>query len=153
MLLNQILPSCERLREAYEIRKILQCNSENEHSMLYSNDLAYLISFKDKETAQHGLEGWMNTSRFSLAPHKCSQIVFSRVRKYDVMELDLKLYNQKIPKEKEGKFLGLVVDLRLNFGAQIKHISNKVTDRINLMKVLSFDRSWRLNQIGVVLID
>ena len=35
-------------------------------------------------------------------------------------------------------------DRRLNFGAQIENVKAKVADRLNLMKILFYDPSWRL---------
>ena len=73
-------------------------NDKDEHTMLYADDLACLISFKEKHTAELAaqqylleLEKWKKDRRLTLTPHKCSQIVFSRARKFDVIELDLKL--------------------------------------------------------------
>jgi hypothetical protein len=92
-------------------------NDNNEFSMLFADDICYLLTFKDgekaKEIAQNylsQLESWMNVWRLSLAPHKCAQIVFSRAKKYDIKELDLKLYEIPIPKEATPKFLGVIFD-------------------------------------------
>ncbi len=92
----------------------------------------------------------MNTWRLSLAPHKCAQIIFSRARKFDVTELDLSLYGIKIPKESNPKFLGVIFDGRLNFEAQINHIRNKTSDRISILKILSFDKFWCLSKILLI---
>ena len=88
----------------------------------------------------------MNTWRISLAPHKYAQIVFSRARKYDKKELDLKLYDILIPKEATPKFLGIIFDRRMNFETQIQNIKNKASERISILKILSFDKFWCLNK-------
>jgi hypothetical protein len=91
----------------------------HEFTMLFADDLAYLLTFSCKEDAEvvaqtylNELEDWMCTWRLCLAPHKCAQIVFSRAKKFDVKELDLNLYGIRIPKENSPKFLGVVFDRR-----------------------------------------
>ena len=64
--------------------------------------------------------------------------------------MDLRLYGECIPTEKNPKFLGVVFDARLNFQANIQSIRKKVGDRINLLKILSYDKTWRLNQVTLV---
>jgi hypothetical protein len=140
------------------IRNKTGLGKENhEFSMLFADDICYLLTFKDgiqaKLIAQEyllSLEAWMNTWRLSLAPHKCAQIVFSRARKFDITELDLSLYGIKIPKESNPKFLGVVFDRRLNFEAQINHIRTKTSERISILKILSFDKFWSLNKILLI---
>ena len=119
-----------------------------EYTILYADDIAYLLKFKDKKEAQikaqkyfDEIEQWMNRWRLTLAPHKCSQTVFSRSRKFDITELNINLYNAKIPKENEPKCLGIKFDRRLNFGSQIKNIKEKTSDRVNIIKILSYDKN------------
>ena len=71
----------------------------HEFTMLFADDLAYLLTFSNREEAtkiaqkyMHELEEWMSTWRLTLAPHKCAQIVFSRAKKFDVQELRITLY-------------------------------------------------------------
>ena len=60
-------------------------STANEYSVLFADDLAYICTFKDKKVAEAlaqiylcELERWTNNWRLELAPHKCSQIVFTR---------------------------------------------------------------------------
>ena len=71
--------------------------NDSEHTMLYADDLAYLLVFKDKAEAEtrsqrylDELEIWMNKSRLQLAPHKCSPIIFSWAKNFDLKELNLR---------------------------------------------------------------
>ncbi len=52
------------------------------------------------------------------------------------------LYEEEIIQEK--KFLGIVFDNRLNFIAHCEGVKKKVGDRLNLLKILSYDKTWRL---------
>lgn len=94
----------------------------------------------------HELEEWMSTWRLTLAPHKCAQIVFSRAKKFDVQELRITLYGTHIPKEANPKFLGVKFDRRLNFGEQVALIKAKARDRISILKILSHDKFWRIDE-------
>ena len=88
----------------------------------------------------------MNTWRLVLAPHKCAQITFSRARSMLDDRLSVSLYGHQIPYEKTPKFLGIIFDSKLSFEAHFQHIKKKVGDRINLLKILSYDRTWRLDE-------
>jgi hypothetical protein len=92
------------------------------------------------------LEIWMNDWRLTLAPKKCSQITFSRAGGTEkTEELKVSLYGIPIPSEKNPKFLGLVLDRRLNFDGHYQAINKKIIERINILKILSFDPNWRLS--------
>ena len=134
----------------------------NEKCLLFADDIVFTLSFFykkknriSKEASDEAknkcqvylnkLEQWMNTWHLSLAPHKCSQITFSRSNDSEHDELDIKLYNQRIPYDSSPKFLGKTFDKRLNFEKHNEKIAEKVKDRINILKVLSYDKHWGLN--------
>ena len=51
----------------------------------------------------------------------------------------------KIAFEHNPKFLGITFDTRLKFDKHLEKVKEKVNDRINILKVLSYDRCWGLN--------
>ena len=147
------------------INDIPTVNKEGETVLLFADDIVFLKRFKylvsgkvcvnlktetekDIQEFLNNLENWMNDWRLSLAPHKCAQITFSKARSNvnisDIM--NIKLYGQNIPSEKNPKFLGVLFDSKLNFEPHFKSIKKKVGDRLNLLKILSFDKTWRLNE-------
>ena len=77
----------------------------------------------------------MNLWHLSLAPHKCAQITFSRSNNNEHDDVDIKLYNQKIPYDPSPKFLGITFDKRLNFEKHNEKVAEKVKERINILKV------------------
>ena len=104
----------------------------NEKSLLFADDIVYMLSFSYKKNNRvckeasedakskcqeylNKLEQWMNLWHISLAPHKCAQITFSRSNNNEHDDLDIKLYNQKIPYDPSPKFFGITFDKRLNF--------------------------------------
>ena len=125
----------------------------HEFTMLFADDLSYLLTFSNHDEAtklaqkyMQELEEWMSTWRLTLAPHKCAQIVFSRAKKFDVQQLGITLYGIPIPKEANPKFLGVKFDRRLNFGKQVALIKAKAGERISILKILSNDIFWRLDE-------
>lgn len=86
----------------------------------------------------------MNLWRLSLAPHKCAQTVFSKAFRADCDDLKLKLYGRCIPFDSSPKFLGIVFDSRLTFEKHHEFIKEKIKDRLNILKILSYDKNWSL---------
>lgn len=137
--------------------------NENEKTLLFADDIAYLLKYKYKKGGKvdasakveaekkaqsflNKLEEWMSKWRLTLAPKKCSQITFSKARNTQDDELVLTLYAESIKSETNPKFLGVVFDNRLNFVANGQAIKKKIGDRLNLLKILSYDKTWRLSE-------
>ena len=132
-----------------------------EITILFADDIAFLKKYKyklngkmikdakskaEKETQifLNKLENWMGDWRLSLAPKKCSEITFSKAQKVNNDKLNIKLYGESIVEEKNPKFLGIIFDCRLNFVAHCEGVKKKIGDRLNLLKILSYDKTWRL---------
>ena len=86
----------------------------------------------------------MNRWRLKLAPHKCSQITFWTGRGRENDRLDVYLYDQQLPYDHSPKFLGVKFDRNLTFKTEIEYLTEKTTDRLNLLKALSFNKEWAL---------
>ena len=56
----------------------------------------------------------------------------------------LKLYEIQIPAEANPKFLGVYFDKRLTFAFHFEMVQKKLNDRLNILKILSYDRNWAL---------
>ena len=133
----------------------------NEKCLLFADDIVYIQSYvykiknkliedakeeasKKAQDYLDRLEEWMNRWHLSLAPHKCSQLTFTKASDKAHDNLDVKIYGVRIPYESNPKFLGIVFDARMSFEAHIELIKSKVKDRINVLKVLSYDKHWSL---------
>jgi hypothetical protein len=112
--------------------------------MLYSKD--YNLIENNINDYLNKLEAWMNVWRLALAPHKCSYTMFTRYKRETGKELNLYLYGEKIPKDQSPKFLGLRFDSYLNFKNQMAYINQRTNERINILKILSYKRQWKLNE-------
>ena len=145
------------------INDIPMSNKEGEMVLLFADDIVFLKRFKyilngkvdanvknivqsEIQSFLHSLESWMNKWRLSLAPHKCTQITFSKAKSVSDDRMELNLYGLQIPYELNTKFLGIIFDTRLSFEPHFQNVKKKVGDRINLLKILSYDKTWRLGE-------
>ena len=69
---------------------------------------------------------------------KCSQITFWTGRGRENDRLDVYLYDQQLPYDHSPKFLRVKFDRNLTFKTEIEYLTEKTTDRLNLLKALSF---------------
>jgi hypothetical protein len=130
-------------------------SKNNEQTMLFADDTAYLTLYKKKNNKVNKrvnkfleeLEEWARKWRVTLAPHKCNYIIFS---KHDNTEkFSLKLNGQSLEFEKDIRFLGLRLDPKLNFVNQINHIKKTCRERLSIIKVISH-KSWHLKEKTLV---
>ena len=143
------------------INDVPLAEGSDEKCLLFADDIVYIQSFVYKikgklvENANQNaarkaqeyldrLEQWMNRWHLSLAPHKCSQLIFSKFVDKRNDTLDIKIYGIRIPYEPHPKFLGIVFDARLSFVEHGELVKSKIKDRINVLKVLSYDKHWAL---------
>ena len=89
-------------------------------SNLFADDLASSCSSKSSKKIERvlnlfliNMEKWLFKWRLEINAKKCQFIIFGR--KKQSIEINLKLFNEQIPKASETKFLGVSLDSRLNF--------------------------------------
>ena len=75
-----------------------------------------------------------------LAPHNCNQTIFAIYKTGGKNSpIQLKIYGENVNLDEAPKILGINFDKFLNFKNQISKTKSKVSDIINLLKILSFD--------------
>jgi Fe2+ transport system protein B len=92
-----------------------------------------------------------------MAPEKCNYIVFSKTpqvhkklenKKIPIInkneQFDVKLFKKDVPSCTSIKFLGVILDKKLNFNEHIEEIKKKCINRLNIIKIVSH-KSWHLN--------
>jgi exonuclease III len=121
------------------------------YSFLFADDLIFIhIYYNDKRATKivndHlvEIEEWLDKWRLKMAVHKCNQIIFNNL-KSSPDDLDIKLYGDKINREKEITFLGMVLDEKLNFASHIAAVKKKAISRLNIIKTVSH-KSWKLSK-------
>ena len=92
---------------------------------------------------------WADENGFKLNPQKSSCVLFTRKRGLSP-DPNIKLNGQQLRTNTEHKFLGIILDSKLTFTPHIKHLKEKCTKTMNILKVLSHlswgsDRTCLLN--------
>jgi hypothetical protein len=90
------------------------------------------------------LENWLFLWRLSINSSKCQYIIFGRGGNNKKNKINIKLFDQSIPKTNEIKFLGITLDSSVCFKKCIKVIKDKCGLRINILKIIAH-KSWKLN--------
>ena len=90
------------------------------------------------------LADWADTNGFKFSPSKTVCIHFCKLRKLHP-EPTLLLNGTPVPVLEETKFLGIVFDHKLSFIPHIKHLKDKCTKALNLLRVLAHT-SWGADQ-------
>lgn len=91
------------------------------------------------------LEKWATENGFKFSPEKSACMCFSRKRGL-IPEPSISLYGKEIPVKSEYKFLGLVFDTKLTFGAHIKSLKLRAQKACNILKILSHKR-WGADRL------
>ena len=96
-------------------------NKNKNFSFLYADDLAVSFIFKKKgqvvkvmNTYLNQLEKWLVKWRFKMSASKCCYVIFNKSNR-NKTQLDLKLFGDEIPYEKNPVYLGATLDEHLSF--------------------------------------
>ena len=82
--------------------------------------------------AMKKLDRWSNNMGFTISETKSTVITFTRKRYQPPSHI--KLHNYQLPYRTSTKFLGIVLDQKLNWKGHINHIIKKSENAINLLK-------------------
>lgn len=117
---------------------------------LYIDDLIIYSSHKDPNALQisiqdalHSLSTWSNYSGFTFSADKSVSMMFHRLRHSH--HPPVYLNNIEIKYKESHKWLGLIVDSKLNWIPQINYLNNKLKLSSNILKMLN-NPSWGLNR-------
>ncbi|XP_045495601.1 uncharacterized protein LOC123694256 [Colias croceus] len=99
-----------------------------------SSDNMDVITFRLNSALAY-LENWMSDHGLSLSPSKSNVVVFSKKRL--IPQPVILLENSSIPVVNKIKFLGVVLDQKLNGMAHTNYISQKCEKGINVLRSLS----------------
>ena len=103
-------------------------NSTGIWCQAYADDVAICITAKDIHTASElmrnalsKVEKWCNKVNLSVNPQKAELMLFTKKRKYQFVEP--KLFDTRLPLKDTVKYLGVVIDQKLNWRP---HITSKI---------------------------
>ena len=130
----------------------LEDNEGISESLLFADDLVTMFDLEgSNEVVQkridnymEKMEEWFRQWRLCPSIGKCCYTVFSG-NGHEEKTIKPKLFGKELKKDDNPKLLGIVFDKTLSFGAQVKAIKEKVSNRINIIKILSH-RSWFIDK-------
>ena len=134
-----------------KINSIVKAISPGVECSLYVDD--FLICYWSKyiniierhiQRCLNKLSVWADTNGFKFSPSKTVCMHFCRLRKAH-LDPSLTLNGTLIPVVEETKFLGLIFDRKLSFISHIKHLKEKCTKALNLLRVIAHT-SWGADQ-------
>jgi hypothetical protein len=122
------------------------------HLILFADDTNMFLSNKNLDTLIAtlneeliGVNNWFMSNRLSINLSKTNFIIFSSPRKkYDPTITKVKLNGISIEQVKHAKFLGVIIDEHLNWGAHISQIVSKVSKNTGVLHKLKRYLSQRL---------
>ena len=129
------------------------------NTLLFADDVMFQCKYSQKTTELENsinlylkrLELWANNWRLSFAPAKCCYTIFSRNKRQSREDtFHFKMYGEKIPKEVNPVFLGIKFDPYLNFSKHVEATLEKACNRLNIIKILSHNKTWRLSTATLV---
>lgn len=85
------------------------------------------------------ISSWADKWGFVFSPQKCQAIIFRRYMKASELSnlSQLKIYDQGLTFAEEVRFLGVLLDTRLNLNKHVQHVKSKATKRITILKCLA----------------
>ena len=108
-------------------------------SLSHNDDTNIFCSNENVEVLQDTLNRelaklflWFSINKLSLNLGKKTNYMLFRSRTPD-LELHLKINNAKIPKVTATKFLGIIIDDRLNWKPQIQSVKSKLSSILSVM--------------------
>ena len=128
------------------INTILDVIPQDVKGSLYADDLVIYRTSKNIRTSSRilqnttvKLEKWANTVGLRFSPPKCEVVHFWRGikggtnRDYPL----LKLYNKEIPNKESTKFLGMILDRKLNWIPHIQYLKAEALRSLNILRIVS----------------
>ena len=88
------------------------------------------------ETEGNKVIKWLNANKLIINLSKTNCMLFSNKR--GDPQINIKLDNTEIESQKESTFLGVIIDNKLTWKSHVKHISNKISKSIAILRILRF---------------
>jgi hypothetical protein len=127
-------------------RDISNCSG----SLLYADDLVSMFMYDERGNIEQIInkylkliEMWLKKWKLKMSATKYSFIIFHN-GPTKPKELDLQLFDTKIPYDSKPVFLGVKFDERLTFKNYYDKIKTKFQDRLKIVRILS-SNYWKLS--------
>ena len=130
-----------------KINNIIKAISPNIKCSLYVDDFQICYGSSSMITIERVLQNtldklwkWSNENGFKFSTSKTVCMHFCRQRPIHPDPV-LKLNGKEIPVVQQTKFLGLIIDKKMNFEAHIEYLRKKCLKSLNLLKIVS-NTTW-----------
>jgi hypothetical protein len=114
---------------------------------LFADDIAIYTTTPSKPEAQpilqrylNKIEHWATTWKFKFSVPKCAIITFSRKRSNETDPV-IYLNGTRITPVNQYKYLGIILDSKLNWEAHTNHTLHSINRKANLLKLLTSGKS------------
>ena len=121
------------MRNCSKLLKFIQF-ADDTTIMFSSTDIQQVNEILEREANKVLM--WLNTNRLILNVSKTVCMLFSY--NHNVPKLKIILNGTELEPQTETTFLGVIIDHKLTWKAHIKHISNKVSKSIAILRILRF---------------
>ena len=122
-----------------DIHTIINDTQEN-IIIQYADDFVILSSGKNENELKNNLQKSLNS--FTQEIEKLNQVIKINKTKFMIFgnnthNIQLNIKNIHIENTNTYKYLGTIIDKKLNFAKHIEHIRNKARTRLNFLKIIS----------------
>ena len=105
--------------------------ADDTSAFIEGDNLHELLNILNEEL--NSLYDWLCMNRLTINVNKTHYMVFHRARIKDNPTCNVLIHNEPIDHVKHTKFLGVMIDSKLNWSEHIKHISTKVSKGIGII--------------------
>jgi len=131
----------------FYLRKIDSALHPDTHILQYADDVVLFANLQNASDSSNSitssiesLHTFLNSRGLDLAPHKSKGMIFSRSRNSQPVTWNISLHGVDIPWVDSIRFLGVVLDEKLNGKAQLKSLIVKGTNVARI--ILSLSGTW-----------
>ena len=115
----------------------------------FADDIALWATSNDPREAEKALQigldeiaKWTLKWRVELCPDKTQSILFTRCPSHHTRELKVSIYGKEIKEKQEIRFLGVLLDNRLNLLKYRAELINRVKHKCSIIKKLAAKSRW-----------
>jgi len=91
----------------------------------------------------NNLELWLKKWRLKTSGSKCSYNIYQK-NQICKKELNLKLFGESIIRDKNPRYLGVILDSNMNLSTYVEYIRSKCLKKMNILKILN-NKKWKIS--------
>jgi len=129
------------------LRKIASALHSDTHILQYADDVVLFSNLQNISDSRdslikslESLHSYLSSRELNLAPHKSKSVIFSRRRNNQAVFQKISLQGVDIPWVDSVRFLGVILDEKLNGKGQLKSLITKGTSIARI--ILSLSGTW-----------